>query len=359
MSGHTIILTTGGTGGHIFPALAVGQAMRAKSPDTDLVFVGGLYGQEKELVAKAGIRFIGLPARGFIGRGIKAAGAAMSMGKSWFMAKKILKELKPDVVIGFGGYACFATVFAACGSIPTLIHEQNAIPGASNKLLGRFADRICLSLPDVSGAFPPEKCVLTGNPVRTDIRLVQKRPGPAPRLLIMGGSQGAVALMLASLRDAGIAILHQTGRKDCERVRAAYRSHGYSDDDVLRMVRPFLDDMAAIYAETDLALCRAGATTRAELALTRTPSLLVPFPHAAHNHQVRNAEAMQDAGGAVMIEEKDLKASETAALLISLLRDSDRLRLMAEGAGSLAKPGAAEAVAAEAFRLIDASRRKQ
>ena len=239
-----VILTTGGTGGHIFPALAVAEALKKRLPETEILFVGGLYGPEAELAARAGLEFHGLAVRGMLGRGVKALSAAGAMVRGIVQARTLIGRRRPDVVMGFGGYAAFATVFAAfTRGLPTGIHEQNAIPGAANRLLGRVARRICLSLPDLGHAFPSAKCIMTGNPIRADIAalgkpgvrealLKQKAGRERPRLLIMGGSQGARALnslgiiMLARLRDAGVDILHQTGPKDLDRVRAAYRSHG-------------------------------------------------------------------------------------------------------------------------------------
>lgn len=364
-----VILTTGGTGGHIFPALAVAEALKKRLPETEILFVGGLYGPEAELAARAGLEFHGLAVRGMLGRGVKALSAAGAMVRGIVQARKLIGRRRPDVVMGFGGYAAFATVFAAfTRGLPTGIHEQNAIPGAANRLLDRVARRICLSLPDLGHAFPSAKCIMTGNPIRADIAalgkpgvrealLKQKAGRERPRLLIMGGSQGARALnslgiiMLARLRDAGVDILHQTGPKDLDRVRAAYRSHGYAAEDVEDIVRPFIHDMAAAYEWADLALCRAGATSLAELAATGTPSVLVPFPYAAHDHQTGNARAMQNAGGALLVPESEIEERNMAELMLSLLADRERLRLMSDGAVTLARPQAAEAVAEEILAL--------
>lgn len=364
-----VILTTGGTGGHIFPALAVAEALKKRLPDTEVLFVGGQYGPEADLVARAGLEFYGLTVRGMLGRGLKALPAMAAMARGIFQAGKLIGERKPDVVMGFGGYAAFATVFAAfIRGLPTGVHEQNAMPGTANRLLGKFVRRICLSLPDLGHAFPSAKCVTTGNPIRADIaelgkagarepRLKQKAGRSRPHLLIMGGSQGARALnslgiiMLAKLRDAGVDILHQTGSKDLDRVRAAYRSHGYAAEDVEEMVQPFVHDMAAAYEWADLALCRAGATSLAELAATGTPSVLVPFPYAAHDHQTGNAKAMQNAGGGILVPESEIEECNMADLVLSLLADHERLVLMSEGALSLARPRAAEAVAEEILAL--------
>ena len=364
-----VILTTGGTGGHIFPALAVAEALKKRLPDTEILFIGGLYGPESELAARAGLEFYGLAVRGMLGRGLRALPALGAMLKGIAQAGTLIRERRPDVVMGFGGYAAFATVFAAfTRGLPTGIHEQNAVPGAANRLLGKVVRKICLSLPDLGHAFPAAKCVMTGNPIRADIAelgksgvreaLLKKKAGRERRhLLIMGGSQGARALnslgitMLARLRDAGVDILHQTGTKDLDRVRAAYRSHGYATEDVEAMVLPFIHDMAAAYEWADLALCRAGATSLAELAATGTPSVLVPFHYAAHDHQTGNARAMRNAGGALLVPESEMEELNMSEMILSLLNDHERLRMMSDGALTLARPQAAESVAEEILAL--------
>lgn len=361
-----IIITTGGTGGHIFPALAVAEALRKKHPDVELLFVGGMYGPEKELAARAGVPFRGLPVRGFLGRGFKAlsAGAAMlaGVGKALF----IVRSFRPDAVMGFGGYAAFASVFAACLlGRPCALHEQNAVPGAANRILGRMVKRICLSWPQRSDdpSFPPDRCVLTGNPIRAGIAALgdQAREG-GMRLLVMGGSQGALAInnmvisMLPALREAGVDIVHQTGAGEYENVRLGYLEAGFSAEETDEIVRPFIHDMAAVYASSTLALCRAGATSLAELAATGTPSVLIPFPFAAHDHQTGNARAMQDAGGGILLPQKDAQRmceeKSLAPMLIDLLKDKNRLAAMRKGALSLARPQAASDVADELLGLI-------
>ncbi len=378
-----VILTTGGTGGHIFPALSTAEALKKRLPDVEILFVGGLYGPEGTLARKHGLPFAGLPVRGMLGRGLKMIPAAWAMLRGVVRAWRLVRAFKPDVVMGFGGYAAFATVLAAwlCG-LPTGIHEQNAIPGAANRLLGKLVRVICLSLPDLAQAFPSGRTVMTGNPIRADIAALNpadntpeetgdllmagrkrafapdlKQSDGVPSLLIMGGSQGALALnslgisLLAALRDAGARVLHQTGPRDLERVRAAYIAHGFSPESAEDAVVPFIDDMAAAYRSADLALCRSGATTLAELAATGTPAVLVPFPHAAHDHQTMNARAAENAGAAVLIPESELAGRDMAALVLALLRNPEKLDAMGRAARSLAKPQAAAAVADEIIRL--------
>ena len=362
-----IIITTGGTGGHIFPALAVIEAIKKRRPDADILFVGGQYGPEKELVERAGVAFKGLPVRGFIGRGPKALPALADMGLSIIRAMGIIHRFSPDAVMGFGGYAAFASVFAAyLMHRPCALHEQNAIAGAANRILGKLVRRVCLSWnqPSVGASFPADRCVLTGNPIRAGIAALgtsrPERTG-APRLLVMGGSQGARAInnmvvsMLPELRKAGIDMLHQTGAHEYENVRLKYLEAGIPAEETDAIVHPFIHDMAKTYAESDLALCRAGATSMAELAATGTPAVFIPFPFAAHDHQTSNARAMQDAGGGILLPQKDAERmaeeGSLAPMLIALLKDKKRLADMRKGALSLARPDAADAVAAELLAL--------
>lgn len=363
-----IIITTGGTGGHIFPAIAVIEALKKRRPDIDVLFVGGLYGPEKDLVRRAGVVFEGLPVRGFIGRGPKAVPAMLAMLRGIVRAAGIVRRFRPDAVMGFGGYAGFAAVFAAhLLGRPCALHEQNAVPGAANRMLGRLVNRVCLSWAQASAdaGFPPEKCVLTGNPIRADIAALGSRSSVregTPHLLVMGGSQGARAInnmvvaMLPALREAGIDILHQTGASEYEAVRLSYLAAGISPEETDRIVHPFLHDMAEAYASCDLALCRAGATSMAELAATGTPAVFIPFPFAAHDHQTGNARAMQNAGGGILLPQKEAERMSQegtlAPMLIDILKDRDRLAAMRRGALSLSRPDAADAVAEELLALV-------
>ncbi|WP_165078919.1 MULTISPECIES: undecaprenyldiphospho-muramoylpentapeptide beta-N-acetylglucosaminyltransferase [unclassified Desulfovibrio] len=347
-----ILLTTGGTGGHIFPALAVAEELRRRTPGARLLFVGSEYGPEARLCARAGIEFAGLPVRGFLGRGLRAVGAAARMSVAVGKALSLVRGFRPDAVAGFGGYAAFAPMLAArlCG-VPAVLHEQNAVAGTSNRVLARLARRVCVSLPGTQG-FPAEKCVLTGNPVRAAIAGVADRRKDAAtrgtkRLLVLGGSQGAHSLnrllpgLLAELKAAGVEIRHQCGGKDLDATRAAYAEAGYAPD----CVSAFIDDMAEAYAWADLALCRAGASTVAELCAGGVPSVLVPFPAAIHDHQTRNAEVVAQAGAGRLVQERDFPQTGMAALLLGLLADPAALAAMGRAARGLSRTDAAAAVA--------------
>ncbi len=344
---HKVLLTTGGTGGHIFPALAVAEALRHMT-QAQLLFVGSEYGPEKALAAKAGIDFIGLPVRGILGRGVRAFSAVVNMGRAVFEAKKIIKYFKPDVALGFGGYAGFAPMIAAkMHKIPTAIHEQNAVVGMSNKILGALVDRIFISMSGTVG-FSEKKCIITGNPVRSVVARVgeQNHDFSHKRLLIVGGSQGAKALNdiilenLSYLQALKIELWHQTGVQDYERVRAAYTQIGMDASKVM----PFVEDMAAAYAWADLVLSRSGASTVAELAAAGRGAYFVPFPFATHDHQTANAKLLADFGAAKVFAQSSLPEKDMMEDLVEDLQNPATLRTMAQAAHAQSKVHAAEEI---------------
>lgn len=345
----SILLTTGGTGGHIFPALAVAEELRRRNPDVRLLFVGSQYGPEERLARLADVPFAGLPVRGFLGRGLRAVGAAGRMTLAVGKALKLVRRFDPQAVAGFGGYAAFAPMLAArLLGVPGLLHEQNAVAGMSNRLLARLARKVCLSLPNTEG-FDPKKCVLTGNPVRAAVSAVGglSRERRTRRLLVMGGSQGAHALNafmvehLAAFRGGGVEIRHQTGEADTGWVRAAYVAAGYAPESVAA----FIDDMAAAYAWADVALCRAGASTVAELCAAGLPAVLVPFPHAIHDHQTRNATVLARCGAAELVPESRMVVQHMDETLLRLLSMPGERAPMAAAALAAARPDAAARVA--------------
>lgn len=348
-----VILTTGGTGGHVFPALAVAEELRRRHPGLELLFVGGRHGREAEFAARAGIPFVGLPVRGFLGRGPRALGAAFGLARALVRSWWMLSRRRPDVVVGFGGYAGFAPVAAAAlRGVPCALHEQNSLPGSANRLLGRWVDRVFLSFPDEAGVFDPGRSRVTGNPVRAAIREAGAAGAARPagrRVLVAGGSLGAraineaVAASLEGLRARGFSLWHQTGTDDLGAVRAAYARAGWSAEQA--RVEPFIDDMAAAYAWADLVLCRAGATTVAELAVMGKPSVLVPFPHATHDHQTANARRLERAGAALLLAQDILAATDLPGALDALFAEPGRLERMGAAARTLGAPDAAKTLA--------------
>lgn len=353
------VLTTGGTGGHIFPALSVAEELRRRSPEAELLFIGGAYGPEGEMARKAGLTFVALPVRGLLGRGLRAVAAAALLARGVVQARRILKKFKPQVVAGFGGYAGACPVLAArILGIPAVVHEQNSVPGAANRLLGKVASRVCVTYPDDAGAFPAAKVERTGNPVRGAILALRgagrpDRAGRGLRLLVVGGSQGARAVNSAvsaawsALRGAGVELWHQTGTLDFSRMQEAYAAHGEPKP----RFAPFIEDMAGAYAWADLVLARAGATTLAELTVAGVPSLLVPFPHATHDHQTVNARWLASRGGAALLPESELNPERLVREISKLADEPGRLDDMAAAALAEGRPDAAAAVADEMARV--------
>ena len=354
-----VILTTGGTGGHIFPALAVAEELKERHPGMQLLFVGSCHGPEGELAAKAGLAFQALPVAGVLGRGVRALKIFWWLPNSVVRSLAIIRRFKPEVVLGLGGYAGFPLVLTAWMlRIPTAIHEQNGLPGMTNRLLGKLVDKVMLSLPDEHHLFNHEKVVLTGNPLRRAVRELRSGlpTGDSPRrnVLILGGSQGAKALNQAVLdslpgfQEERISLWHQTGAADWERVSREYSRAGW----VQAKVEAFIDNVAEAYAWADLVVCRAGATTLAELTVMGKPSVLVPFPYATHNHQMLNARHLEKAGAALVLMESYLAQVQLWTVIKDLLDIPGKLRDMRKAAWELGRPEAGAMVARELEKLV-------
>lgn len=354
-----IIFAAGGTGGHLFPAIAVADALRLRHPDAAIVFIGGTRGLETRLVPQAGYPLRSLPLSGLKGGALRArlvAGAAAACAVCrcclWFLARR------PDLVVGAGGYASGPAVLAAwLLRVPTMLMEQNHFPGATNRWLAPRANAVCL---------PSERAksrlggigIVTGNPVRQEFASI----GPPPNagrmsLLVFGGSRGARSInraVVAALPQWAVltpppSIVHQTGPEEHEAVANAYAAFPI----LAAEVRPFLDDMPRRLADADLVVCRAGATTLAELAAAGRPAILVPFPFAADDHQRANAEAVRDADAAVMIEDREFDGARCAAEVAALAADQGRRLRMTAAARTLARPDAAERIVDVADALIE------
>ncbi len=357
MTLNKVLLATGGTGGHVFPALAVAEKIREKYPRCDIVFAGGEYGPEKKIVTSAGIRFKSFPARGIMGRGLKSLGSAYWMSKSMILSLLFLRSFKPEVVVGFGGYAGFIPVLAARWlKIPTAIHEQNSYPGMTNRVLGRRVDRILLSFPDQNKHFPEKRVVETGNPVRKELlSSVGQDPvmsGQTRRLLVLGGSQGARAVndqmlkSLAELKAMDVEIWHQTGGTDYERVRRSYEQV-YPQ----ARVSPFIENMSEAYSFASLVICRAGASTLAELCVMGKPSILIPFPYATHDHQMTNARYLEKKGACLVLAQNYLQEINLARVILDLMETPDKLRAMAGAALKEGRPDAARRIVQELEKI--------
>ncbi len=341
-----IIITTGGTGGHIFPALAVAEEIRRRHPECRILFLGGS-GPEAELAAGAGLEFKALPAKGILGKGLKGLLSIFWIGRSLVASIGIIRNFRPQAVVGFGGYAGFCPVLAAwILRLPTAIHEQNSVPGAANRLLGKFADTVFISFKEAAAHFSGNKILLVGNPVRRDIFEAAQVGDATPsglNLLVLGGSQGAVAVndsIIAGLPEfakAGVNMLHQTGAVDEERVRNAYVEAGLDGS----CVQGFIENMAETYAWADLVVCRAGASTVFEVAAAGKPALFIPFPFATHDHQMVNAQALARTGAAKVLDQKNMKQGDLTATVLALLGSVEELKRMGQAAKIFARPQAA------------------
>ena len=342
----TILVMAGGTGGHVFPGLAVADFLHAQG--WRVVWMGNPEGMEARLVPKRGyemawVRFAALRGKGLL----RMLLLPLSLLRAFWQALRALSHVQPNVVLGMGGYVTFpGGMMAALSGRPLVVHEQNAVAGLANRVLAGVADRVLSGFPDVV-----KKGEWTGNPVRAEIAAL---PQPAQRyaaregrlnVLVVGGSLGAQALNDAVPRaltllapEARPRVTHQSGAKQIDALRAAYALAGLEAELV-----DFIDDMAARYAAADLVICRAGALTIAELAAAGVASVLVPFPHAVDDHQTGNARFLAEAGAAILLPQSELAPEKLASLLGELTRE--KLAAMAEQARALAKPDATRAVA--------------
>lgn len=344
-----LLIAGGGTGGHLFPGLAVAERWR-ESGRGEVAFVGSRFGLENRVVPAHHYAFFALPIRAARGRGIRGwVQFCVPLPVALWKALRAQRAFAPDVVVGLGGYSSVPSVLVAWLSrIPVVLLEQNAHPGMANRLLGRVATRVCTGFPVAAGEFPPGKAVYTGNPVRALPVGTPKESTDSFTLLVLGGSQGARSLNRTVVRAApswmreisGFRLVHQTGSLDETWVR-----HEYEQTRTPAQVYAFIDDMGAAYTAADLVLCRAGASTLAELALMGKPAILVPYPYAADDHQRKNAEAWQRAGAAEVLLDRELSPSRLEELVVRLARDARLRQKMADNARSLARPQAAEEVA--------------
>jgi UDP-N-acetylglucosamine--N-acetylmuramyl-(pentapeptide) pyrophosphoryl-undecaprenol N-acetylglucosamine transferase len=353
-----MIVAGGGTGGHLFPGLAVAEALAESDA---ALFVGSSGGIEARVIPRTRFPFRALEVRGVRGRGWRGiADFVLQIPRALRDADRELAAFEADVVLGVGGYASFpAVVTAWLRGIPTVLLEQNARPGMANRVLGRIATRVCTSFAAAGTSFPSGRVVVTGNPVRA-FAATAPVPGAAAggsfHLLVFGGSQGAQSLNAAmsaaaprlAASIAGLRVTHQTGRGAVDAVRAAYESAGVPAE-----VLEFIDDMGAAYAAADLVVCRSGATTLAELASVGKAAILIPYPKAADDHQRANAEVVEAAGAARMILDAELDAERLAGEIEAIAASPERRAAMQRASRSLAKPDAAEQVVRLCRQLVE------
>jgi UDP-N-acetylglucosamine--N-acetylmuramyl-(pentapeptide) pyrophosphoryl-undecaprenol N-acetylglucosamine transferase len=349
-----LLIAGGGTGGHLFPGVALAEELRARQPDAQIKFVGTRRGIEARVLPELGwdVEFIEVSGLKTVG----AAGAVKGMfrlPRALWQARRIVKAFAPHAVIGVGGYASGPVVLAAkLRGIPTAICEQNSIPGLTNKLLGKLVRQVFLSFDESKRFFNARKIAMSGNPVRRELvqRLlaagVVETARDTVHVLVVGGSQGAVAVnalaadaLCTLAKQIPLSIVHQTGENDLEPTRTRYAAAGIAAD-----CRPFIKDMASAYQAADVIIGRAGATTVAELAIAGKPAIFIPYPFAADNHQELNAREMADKGGALLFRQSELTAEVLAAALEPLVRDPARRAEMGAAMKARARPDAAATV---------------
>jgi len=356
-----VLIAAGGTGGHIYPGIAVAKEIVRRHPGSEVKFVGTARGLENKLVPQAGFELLLIDSVGLKNVGFAArARGLLVLPKSLGQARALIKRFRPDVVIGAGGYVSGPVLLtASLMKLPTLVMESNALPGWTNRVLARFIDRAAVSFEAALPIFRG-KGVVTGNPVRREFfEIPAKQREPAQlSVLIFGGSQGAHAIneaMIAALPLLGavknkLKVRHQTGEADYDRVAAGYLDEGWGEQ---ASVSKYIDDMVAAFTEVDLVICRAGATTTAELIAAGKASLMVPFPFAADDHQRKNAEAMESAGAATMILQQNLSPERLASEIQRLVGSPEKVTAMEQAARALSRGDAAAKVVDLVQQLVE------
>ena len=357
-----VVVAGGGTGGHLYPGIAVARALQAERPGTAVTFAGTALGIESRVVPREGfeldvIRSAGLKGKSLVAR-LRGAGLLpLSAIDAW----RLLSRRRPDLVIGVGGYSSGPVVAtAALRGIPTLLLEQNAVPGLTNRLLAPLVRAAAVTY-DSTLPFFRGKGFVAGNPVRAEFlrqadHRMDQAPAAALRVLIFGGSQGARAINVACVEAAPklaasatpLAVTHQTGERDLEMVREGYQRAG-----LVARVEPFLFEMDREMNSADLVICRAGATTLAEITASGKPSILIPLPTATDDHQRKNAEVLARAGAAEVIDQRELSGARLAARVMALAADPRGRTAMGAAARGLARPDAAQAIVARALALME------
>ncbi len=358
-----ILISGGGTGGHIFPAVSIANALKRRM-NAEILFVGAENRMEMEKVPAAGYEIKGLPVAGFDRKRLwRNIGVLLKLRRSLRMADRIVREFKPDIAIGVGGYCSGPTLKAAQRhGVPTLLQEQNSYAGVTNKLLAKKAGRICVAYPGMERFFPADKIVMTGNPVRKDLTEKARDPhaaresfgldGDRQTVLVVGGSLGALTLNESMERDlrrlveAGLQVIWQTGKNFGNRGQNAAKGLKGS------VVTPFISDMASAYAAADIVVSRAGAGSISELELLGKPSILVPSPNVAEDHQTKNALALADKGAAILVPDSEAR-DRLADTILALASDRKRLQEMSAAISAMALRDSDEKIADEVERMLN------
>jgi UDP-N-acetylglucosamine--N-acetylmuramyl-(pentapeptide) pyrophosphoryl-undecaprenol N-acetylglucosamine transferase len=359
-----VIISGGGTGGHVFPAISIANALRRAAPGTEILFVGATGKMEMEKVPAAGYAIIGLDVKGLKRKRIMENFPVMiSLIKSVLKARKIIRDFKPDVVVGVGGYASGPVLWAAGRrGIPMLIQEQNSFAGVTNKLLAKNASRICVAYTGMERYFPAGKILLTGNPVRSNYDNLESLCDEAysyfdiPRtemvVLVLGGSLGAgtlnktVEVSTSALRNTDITWIWQSGKNYLEKVKVVVERENLTNV----KVRSFIDRMDLAYAAADIVVSRAGAGTISELCLVGKPVILVPSPNVAEDHQTKNAMSLVANNAAIMLPDNEV-AAMLPKVVETLAMDTERRKTLSENIRKLALPGSDRIIAEEILKL--------
>ena len=359
--GLAMVIAGGGTGGHLFPGVAIAEEFMARNPANRVLFIGTERGLEKRVLSRLGFPLRTLRVEGLKGRGpLGIVSSLFKIPGSVWESFRILREFRPDVVVGVGGYASGPAVLAArLMGMKTAIAEQNAFPGLTNRILGRIVHRIFVTFPESAQWLPPGRTRVTGNPIRTAFLADKpdggKKEDPRFTILIFGGSQGAHAINrvviealdgMAPLKER-IRFIHQTGEKDRETVAQAYRERGFAAE-----VAPFITEMAAAYRAADLLICRAGATSIAEITAGGKAALLIPFPFAVNDHQTKNAELLARAGAALTIPERELSGPGLAAVIERLFHHPEEIERMEAASAAMGNIRAAAAIVDACLELV-------
>lgn len=346
-----VLIAAGGTGGHIYPGIAVAKEILRRDSSSEVLFVGTARGLETKIVPENGFQLSLINSAGLKNVGLMGKVKGLSvLPQSFLEARQIIRQFRPHVVVGAGGYVSGPVLLmAAIMGVPTLVMDSNALPGFTNRQLARFVDRAALTFDDALPFFG-KKGIVTGNPVRREFFDVPQKPrSESVHVLVFGGSQGARAINNA-MADAlpflvddskRLSITHQTGEADLDKIKAAYAESAFSSADV----RPFISDMFTEFGKADLVICRAGATTCAELAAAGKASIMIPLPTAADDHQRKNAEALVKGGAAKMILQSDLTGESLATAIKGLVEDPEMITSMETAAKSMAREDAAEKTA--------------
>jgi len=359
-----VVIAGGGTGGHLYPGIAVAREWLSRQPETAISFAGTSNGIEARVIPREGfpldlVRSAGVKGKSVLSRVRGAALVPVGLLDAW----RIVTARRPDLVIGVGGYSSGPVVLvASLRGVPTMLMEQNAVPGLTNRILARYVRAAAVSF-ESTREFFGSKAFVSGNPVRPEFidtagSKESSRDAAITRVLVFGGSQGAHAINVAMVEaaqrlaaDPHLGLTHQTGERDVEMVRTAYRTAGLAAD-----VEPFLHDMGRQLGQADVVVCRAGATTLAEITAAGKAAILIPLPTATDDHQRKNAEALVAGGAADLLLQRDLTGAMLADRILALAADESRRRRMSEAARKLARPDAARVIVARAMELVGRAR---